>query len=177
MTRIIFVYGMLAGVVTISSMLLGMSMSAHSVWAGYAIMLAALSLIFIGIKRYRDAELGGVIRFPTALGVGLGIALVASMFYVAGWELYMYLTNYTFFDSYAKSVIAAKRASGASAAEIAKLTSEMTAMGKHYAEPLYRMVMTLFEILPVGVVVALISAALLRMRNFLPTRGLAKAER
>lgn len=171
MIRIIVVYGAIAGAVTITSMLLGMSLGAHSVWAGYVIMLAALSLIFIGIKRYRDTELGGVIRFPAALGVGLGIALVASVVYVVGWELYMYLTNYTFFASYAQSIIAAKRASGASAADIAKLTAEMTAMGEHYAEPLYRMVMTLFEILPVSVVVALISAALLRNSRLLALRG------
>jgi hypothetical protein len=150
---------------------LSMWLGAGSMLTGYLIMLAAFSLIFIGIKRCRDTELGGVIRFWTALGVGLGIALVASAIYVAGWELYMYLTNYTFFDSYAKGVIAAKRASGASAAEIAKLTREMAAMGRQYAEPLYRMVMTLFEILPVGVVVALISAALLRNSRFLSMRG------
>lgn len=168
MTRIVVVYGLLGGAVAIAGLVVGMKLGVESVWAGYVIMLAALSLIFIGIKRYRDTELGGVIRFPTALGIGLGIALVASLIYVAGWEVYMYLTNYTFFDSYAKDVIAAKRASGASAAQIAQLTREMTAMGKQYAEPLYRMVMTLFEILPVGVVVALISAALLRNSRFLP---------
>lgn len=171
MTRIVVVYGAIAGAVIIASSALTISLGVEPLWAGYAIMLAAFSLIFIGIKRYRDAELGGVIRFPAALGVGLGIALIASVIYVAGWELYMYLTNYTFFDTYAKSAIAAKRASGASAADIAKLTAEMTAMGQQYAQPLYRMVMTLFEILPVGVIVALIAAALLRNSKFLSLRG------
>jgi hypothetical protein len=174
MTRIAVVYGVLAGAVTISSMITGMLLdTGHSLLLGYVIMLAALTLIFIGVKRYRDAELGGVIRFLPALGMGLGIAFVASLIYVAGWEIYMWATGYTFFASYANSVIAAKQAQGASPAEIAELTKQMAAMGQQYGQPLYRMVMTLFEILPVAVVVALISAALLRMRSFLPARAAA----
>ena len=40
-------------------------------------MIVALSVIFLGVKRYRDQELGGVIRFGTAFMLGLGIAAVA----------------------------------------------------------------------------------------------------
>ena len=43
---------------------------------GYAIMLVALTAVFLGVKHYRDKEKGGVIRFLPALGVGLGISAV-----------------------------------------------------------------------------------------------------
>ncbi len=181
MTRIIFVFGGLAGAVIIAStildILLGVGHSKMHLpeWVdyviGYVIMLAGLTLVFVGVKRYRDVALGGVIRFTTALGVSLGIAAVSSAIYVLGWEAYLWATGYTFFNDYAKSVIDAKRAAGASPAEIAKLTAAMAEMSREYARPLNRMVMTLFEIAPVGVVVAVISAGLIRMRGFLPARG------
>lgn len=174
MTRIILVYGVLAGAVIIASMILTIVLHAgHSMLLGYTIMLAALTLIFVGVKRYRDVERGGVIGFLPALGVGLGIALVASVIYVAVWEIYMWTTGYSFFADYAKSVIDAKRAQGATPAELAALSAQMQEMGRQYAQPLYRMMTTLIEILPVGVVVALISAVLLRMRGFLPARAAA----
>lgn len=175
MNRIILVYGVLAGLICIFFIALDIVLQADSgggsVWLGYLIMLAALSLVFAGVKRYRDIERGGVVRFWNAAGVGLGIALVSGIIYVMGWEAYLWATDYSFFPDYAKSVIDAKRASGASAAEIAQLTREMTEMGKNYARLPYRAIMTLVEILPVGVFMSLVSAALLRNTGFLPYRG------
>ncbi len=40
-----------------------------------------------------------------------------------------------------------------------------------YAKPWYRMPMTFAEIFPVGILVSLVSAALLRNPRFLPARG------
>ena len=175
MGRFVLIYGILAGVISISLILVSFVLECESgtgsVWVGYLIMLAALSLVFAGIKRYRDIELGGVIRFWAATGMGLGIAVVSAVVYAIGWEVYLWLTDYSFFPEYAKATIEAKRAAGASTAEIAKLTGEMADLGKHYSQPLYRMVMTLLEILPVGVVVSFISAAALRKHRFLPYRG------
>lgn len=174
MGRIIWVYGSIAGIILATSFWIGYVLGAeiddHSPITGYLIMLVALSLVFVGVKRYRDTVHGGVIRFSKAFGVGIGIAGVASIFYVLGWEAYMYATNYSFMDAYIQSVIAASQAAGAPAAEIAKLTREMNAFKSDYANPLYRMAITLSEIAPVGLIVALISAALLRNGRFLPTR-------
>ena len=171
MTRIILVYGILAGAITIASIILGILLHApHAEWLGYLIMLVALSLIFMGVKRYRDGPRGGVVRFGEAFGVGLGIAAVASVMYVLGWELYLWATNYSFITSYAQSVIAAKKAAGASPRELATVAAEMGAMVKQYANPLNRMGMTIMEILPVSVAVALLSAGVLRFSKVLPAR-------
>ena len=174
MGRIIGVYGTISGLVLASSFLVGWLMGAeiddHNVFVGYTIMLVALSMVFIGVKKYRDTVLGGVIRFWPAVGVGLGIAAVASLFYVIGWEIYMYATDYSFMGAYVDSTIAAKQAAGAPAAEIAKLTAEMKAFEAQYANPLFRVAITLAEIAPVGMLVALISAALLRKSSFMPAK-------
>jgi hypothetical protein len=166
------VYGVIAGAIAIGAMSIDMELGVHSLLVGYLILLAALSLIFVGIKRYRDVALGGVIRFTTAVGLGLGIAAVASLVYVIGWEIYLWSTDYSFFGQYVGAEIEAKRAAGASAAELARIQSEMGAMVEQYnSQPLMRFMFTIIEIFPVGLVVTLVSAALLRNSRFLPARS------
>lgn len=175
MGRIITIYGSIAGIILASSFAIGYvtgaGMDDHNVITGYLIMLVALGFVFIGVKRYRDTVRGGVIGFGAALGVGLGIAGVASLFYVLGWEAYMYATNFTFINAYIDSVIAAKQAANVPAVELARFTAEMNAFRADYAKPLFRMMVTFTEIAPVGLVIALISAALLRNSRFLPARA------
>lgn len=48
----------------------GHSPAPYGVVLGYLTMLIALSAVFVAIKRHRDADLGGVIRFWPAFGLG-----------------------------------------------------------------------------------------------------------
>jgi polyferredoxin len=172
MTRLILTYGLISGLVVIAGIIGTMQMSGgHSLWLGYLIMLVALSSILVGVKQHRDQALGGVIGFGPALLVGLGIAVVAGLAYVAVWEVYMAATHYTFMDQYTAQILAAKRAAGVTGAAYAKVGAEMETMRRQYANPLYRMGMTFMEIFPVGLLIALASAALLRNPRFLPARS------
>lgn len=172
MGRIILVYGVIAGVTVAVLMRLSMILTPEGgtmgMVLGFSSMIVALSFVFVGVKKYRDVELGGVIRFWKALGVGFGIALIAGCFYVAAWELYLYLTNYTFMDEYTQVIIDQARAAGKSPAELAKLTTEMDGYKAIYANPFSRMAMTFTEISPIVVLMPLLSAALLRNSRFMP---------
>jgi predicted enzyme related to lactoylglutathione lyase len=137
---------------------------------GYLIMLIALSAVFVAIKRHRDADLGGVIKFWPAFGLGLGISFIAGVLYVISWESACAIAHLDFAGSYAKAMIAQQQAKGVSAEALAKLTAEMEHFKVQYANPLYRWPMTFMEIFPVGVLVSLVSAALLRNSRFLPPR-------
>jgi hypothetical protein len=175
MKRIIAVYGCIAGVILVigfeGSMATGlMSHDAGGMVLGYTIMLVALSMVFVGVKKYRDEQLGGVIRFGTAVRLGFGIAAVAALFYVLGWEAYLYATDYSFMPDYTAAAIEAQRAAGASAAELAALETEMAGYVEMYANPLTRMAMTLVEIAPVALLAPLLSAALLCNPRFMPAR-------
>lgn len=178
MTRTILTYGLISGMVIILGMIatIVFDLGNHhtNVWLGYLIMLVGLSAILLGVRQYRE-RLGGVIKFTTAFGVGLGIAVVASLAYVAIWEVYMALTHYTFMDSYVSGTLAAKRAAGVTGAAYAKAVAQLDAMRVQYANPLYRMPMTFVEIFPVGLIVAVVAAALLRNPRFLPVRTRAAA--
>lgn len=172
MGRIIAVYGVIAGVIVAIGMFINMnfiaSHGAMGMVAGYLSMLVALIFVFLGVKRYRDVDLGGVIGFWKALGVGLGIGLVASVFYILGWELYMWQTGGTYLTDYIARTVEDMRAAGTPAAEIAKFSADMGAMSERYKNPLFRMALTLTEILPVALLVSIVSAALLRRSSFMP---------
>lgn len=171
MFRTMLIYGTISGVVIIAVMLLGMGVGQGSEWFGYLTMLVVLSLIFVGVKRYRDSQLGGVIKFLPALGLGLGIAAVAGVFYVLSWELSLYLTDYAFIESYHDSMKASYEAKGLAEAELAEKLENLAGMMASYRNPLFRLPMTFMEMFPVGVVVALISAGLLRNPKVFPARA------
>lgn len=137
---------------------------------GYLIMIVALSLIFVAVKRYRDNQLGGVIRFSTAFLLGLGITAVASVIYVAGWEVNLRLTDYAFAEDYSRSVIAAKRAEGVEGDALEAEIAKMEEFQRQYRNPLFRLPVTFLEIFPVGLLIALIAAAVLRKSEVLPAR-------
>jgi hypothetical protein len=169
------IYGGIAGaiVVSIISATIAMGMPTHntSVLIGYLIMLAALSLIFVGVKRYRDVECGGVIRFGRAFGLGLGMAVVAAVIYAIGWEVFVAVTGLDFMAGYTRDIIEGMRAEGASQAAIDAKLVEMREMSAMFANPVYRIPMIFIEIFPVGLLVALVSAALLRNPKLLPARA------
>lgn len=175
MSRTILIFGTAAGLLVVVPMFLLLANAepgspATSHFTGYLIMLLALSLIFFGVKRLRDRELGGVIRFVPALLVGLGISAVAGVIYVIGWEITLAVTDFAFVDTYTTAAVEAARARGASATDIAAVIAKMDEFRRQYANPLIRLPMTFVEIFPVGVLVSLISAALLRNSRFLPAR-------
>lgn len=168
-------YGGLAGaiVVGIISATIAMDMSNHStsIWVGYTIMLLALSLIFVGVKRYRDIECGGIIRFGPAFVLGLGMAAVAALIYAIGWEAYLAFSGKDFMADYSAGILEGMRAEGASAAAIEAKAAEMRDLAESYRNPLFRFPLTFVEIFPVGLLIALVSAGLLRNPKLLPARG------
>ena len=172
MKRTIWLYGSISGAVIIGRMIVTMSLDlADSEWLGYLTMIVALSVIFLGVKRYRDQELGGVIRFGTVFMLGLGIAAVASLVYVILWEVYLSATDYAFMRDYTQSILAAREAEGLSGTALQVVIDSMNELEAQYANPLFRLPMTFLEIFPVGLVVALGAAAVLRNSKVLPAHG------
>jgi hypothetical protein len=175
MSRIILKFGIAAGLIVAVPMCLLIANAepgsvATSHFTGYLIMLLALSLVFFGVKRLRDRELGGVIRFMPAFLAGLGISAVAGVIYVIGWEITLAVTDFAFIDSYSNAAVEAARAKGGSAADIEAVIVQMGEFRRQYANPFFRLPVTFIEIFPVGLLVSLISAALLRNSRFLPAR-------
>src|SRR5690242_14154557 len=110
-------YGALSGAIIIGVLIAGIVISREhsdghlfsSQFFGYLVMLVALSMIFVAIREHRNKRLGGVIKFLPAFGMGLLIAFIAGVIYVAGWEAYLAATHYTFMDNYTAHLIEARR--------------------------------------------------------------------
>ncbi len=173
MLKTALIHGAIAGSIVIATMVIGFLLGADhddsSLFLGYTIMIVALSLIFIAIKGHRDRQ-GGVIKFGPAFVLGLMVAAVAGVFYVIGWEGYLAATDYTFMDGYVAAAIEAKKAAGLAGAALEAEIAKLEQMKTQYANPLFRMPMTFLEIFPVGLVIALISAAILRNPRAFPAR-------
>ena len=181
MLKKILSYGLVAGlIVGVPLSWITVSINGHTMmrWGmviGYLIMLIGLSTVFVAIKRHRDTDLGGVIKFWPAFGLGLGISFIAGILYVLSWEAAVAITHLDFASDYSKAMIAQQQAKGVSAEALAKLTAQMEQFKIQYANPLYRLPMTFAEIFPVGALVSLVSAALLRNSRFLPARPAGSA--
>ena len=169
MLRKILLYGFVAGLV-VGAALFGMAVTqavAHGpvgMAIGYLTMLIALSAIFVAVKRHRDIDLGGVIRFWPAFGLGLGITVVAGFIYVLAWEAALAVNGGP--DAFVQLMIDQQRAEGASAADL----SAIEAFRPMYANPLLRLPITFSEIFPVGLLISVVAAVLLRNPRFLPLR-------
>ena len=179
MLKTILTFGGVAGLIAggaLSAAVLGVGgHGSSSMVTGYLIMLVAFATIPVAIKRRRDRDGGGVIRFWPAFGLGLGISMVAGVIYAAAWDVACAMAGVDFAADYSRALVAQKRASGTSAAEIAALEAQMAGFRRSYANPLYRWPMTFAEIFPVGVLVSLVSAAALRNPRFLPARRAVQA--
>ena len=176
MLRTILIYGVIAGAIVgvplsvLTLTMSGQAMMHYGMLVGYLIMLIALSAIFLAIKRHRDVDLGGVIKFWPALALGLGISVLAGVIYVIAWEVSCAIAHADFAGAYARAMIAEQQAKGVSGPALARFKAEMEQFKVQYANPLYRWPMTFIEIFPVGVIVSLVSAGLLRNSRFMPAR-------
>ena len=170
MKRIVWTFGLIAGAILAAMMLLTLPFHDEigfdrALVVGYASMVGAFLLVFFGIRSYRDNVAGGSIGFGRALAVGSLIVAVASACYVATWEVAYFNFAHDYLDKYQAHEIQKARSSGASQAELDKQIAEMQRMARLYQNPVFNVAITFLEPLPVGLVIALVSAGVLSRRR------------
>lgn len=131
---------------------------------GYAAIIVAFSLIFFGIKNFRDRQNNGSITFAQAFKAGFLMALVASTMYVAIWLFYYYIFIPGFFDQYVQHILYEAKLKGLTEGEIAEKAKEMAEYKELYKNPLFVILLSYTEVLPIATVIALISAFILRRK-------------
>ena len=136
----------------------------HSYLVGYAAIVASFLLVYFGVRSYRNNVGGGRISFGRAFAVGICITLITCLFYVATWEIIFHFYMPDFMVKYSAAVIQKMHAAGASEAAIQAKTLALQASTESYKNPLVRIPMTFMEPFPVGLLITLISAAVLRKK-------------
>lgn len=174
MKKLIIIHGLIAGTIVSAIMLFSVNYYSHcegnmdysiSMLIGYASMLLAFSLVFVGIRNYRDKLNQGVISFAKAFKIGIMIVLIASTMYVVSWMIANYFFIPDFMDKYVAHSLDELKASGASPEEIEKQAKEMSDFAARYKNPLFKALITYAEILPVGLIVTLICSLILKKKT------------
>ena len=142
---------------------------------GYTTMILAFMLVFFGIRSYRENVGGGNITFGRAFSVGVLITLITCVGYVVAWEIIYFKFMPDFVDKYASYMVEKARASGASQQVIDAKLQQMTSLKAMYDNPFINAAMTFTEPFPIGLIVTLISAAILRKKTIAATRDEGRA--
>jgi hypothetical protein len=169
MKKTVLTFGVISGAVS-SLLMLGTLPFMHRIGfdkgliVGYTAIVASFLPIFFGIRAYRERS-GGTLTFGRGFAIGLLITLISCAFYVATWEVIYFKFWPGFADEWSAYAIGEARASGASAAAIEQTRQQMADMKRILDNPLTNAAYTFIEPLPVGLLVTLISAGVLRRRS------------
>jgi hypothetical protein len=181
MKRIVLIFGLISGAISSAMMFATVPFMENSSFdpdrgeiIGYTAIFLSFLLVFFGIRSYRENN-GGTVTFGRAFSVGILITLISCVFYVASWEIIYYNFIPDFADKYAVRKVASMRQKGASAAAIAKTQKEMASLKELYSNPLINVGMTFIEPFPVGLLMTLLSAGILRKRSSTPSSPVAAA--
>jgi len=169
MKKTVLIFGLISGFII--SILMSLSLlfakkigSGHSLALGYTIMVASFLLIYFGIRSYRDNSLAGQISFGRAFACGLLITLITTVFYVATWEILYFNFMPHFMDSYFAAEIHKVQSAGLDPATTAAQVAAIQHSQQLYQNPFVNMAYTAIEPLPVGIIITLFSAAILRRK-------------
>lgn len=169
MKKTVLTFGLISGAVS-SVMMVATLPFAHKIGfnkaliVGYTSIILAFLLVFFGIRSYRDNVGNGHITFGKAFAVGICITLISCAFYVATWQVLYFNFMPDFLDEYNTQAVEKLRASGATAAAIDAQLQEMKKFRELYQNPFFNAAVTLIEPLPVGLVITLLSAGILKKR-------------
>lgn len=171
MKRNIIVCGLIAGAIVSIMMVTSANLCytsgdfEGSMVAGYASMILAFSLIFVAVKNFRDKFNGGTVTFGEAFKIGLYISLIASSVYVLVWLVDYYLFIPDFMEKYSATMIKHSTESGATPAEMKETIAEMDSYKEMYKNPLFVILLTYTEILPIGLIVSVLCAFILKRKT------------
>ena len=169
MKKTILTFGLISGVVISVLMIATVPFGdrlgiGHSYLVGYTTMILAFLLVYFGIRSYRDNFGDGHISFGKAFVIGISTTLISSLCYVVTWEIIYFKFMPDFMDKYGAYAIQKLQASGASAAAIQAKVEEIKRYKVLEDNPLTNAAMTFLEPFPVGLIITLASAAILRRK-------------
>jgi hypothetical protein len=165
--KTILTFGLISG--GLISLMMGLTVPfqdklGHSYVIGYTTIVLSLMLTFFGVRSYRDNIQNGHITFGKAFLVGLSITVISCLCYVVTWEIIYFNFMPDFMDKYGAHILQKMQASGATAAAIQQKSEEINKLKVMYKNPLFNAAITFIEPFPVGLVITLLSAAVLRKK-------------
>lgn len=169
MKKTIITFGLISGV--ISSLMMAATVPFagkisfdKGLIVGYTGIVLSFLLVFFGIRSYRDNYGNGQITFSKAFAVGISITVISCICYVVTWEIIYFNFLPDFMDKYGAHMVERAKASGASDAAVLAKVEQAKRYKEIYDNPLTNAAMTFIEPFPVGLVITVISAAVLKRK-------------
>jgi hypothetical protein len=169
MRKIIVTFGLISGAISSLMMIAVVTFGGRigfdrgAIIGNTSIVLSFL-MVFVGIRTYRDNIGDGQITFLKAFTVGLSITLISCIFYVVTWEVIYYNFLPGFWDAYGAHLVEKLTASGASPAAIQAKLQQVRKYKELYKNPFFNAVLTFIHPFPIGLVITLFSALVLRRK-------------
>jgi hypothetical protein len=178
--RIVLTFGLVSGALLSGMMLVSVPFMDRIGFdkgevIGYTTMVLAFIMVFFGVRSYRDTVLDGTIGFGRAFQVGILITLISCVCYVATWQVIYYKMAPDFVEKYTAHVLDKARASGATDQQLAVQRAQMTKFMELYKNPLVNVAITFVEPFPVGLVITIVCAGILRRKRAAPAGHPANA--
>ena len=170
MKKVVLTFGFLSGAVAAVMMFMTLPFAERigfdrSIIVGYTTIVISMLFVYFGVRSYRDNVLGGHMTFGRGFTAGLLIAVISSLCYVAAWLVMFYGFMPEFGTQYAAYLVDSARANGGSQAEIDAAIKQGEQAQEMLANPLINAAVSFTEPFPVGLLVALISAAVLKRKS------------
>ncbi|HEX6729030.1 MAG TPA: DUF4199 domain-containing protein [Pyrinomonadaceae bacterium] len=170
MKKIVLTFGLIGGAIAVlmtfvSIPLVGRVPFEYLTAIGYTIFVACFLMVFFGIRSYRDNVAGGTITFGRAFKVGILITLISCGIYVMTWDFIYHRFLPNFLDQYSSYVVEKMRAQGATQEELNQTIQQNEQFKEWYKNPFLRYAMMMMEAFPVGLLITLLSAFILRRKQ------------
>ena len=167
MKKIVLTFGLISGAIAALMMLvttpfIGRVPFEYLTVIGYTIFVTCFLMVFFGIRSYRQNVGGGTITFGRAFKVGILITLISCVIYVISWEFIYQNFLPDFLEKYTNYLVEEQRAAGATQEQLNLMVQENQKFIEMYKNPLIRFASSMMEAFPVGLLMTLLSAGILR---------------
>jgi hypothetical protein len=169
MKKTVLTFGLISGAISAAMMLVTIPFADAIGWEkgeilGYTTIVLSALLVFFGVRSYRENVGGGHLSFGRGFAVGIMITLISSACYVGTWEFVYYKLMPNFAEKYAAHMVERAKASGTSQQKIDEAERQARQFKQMYDNPVINVAMTFTEVFPIGLVVTLLSAGILRRK-------------
>jgi len=173
MKKTVLTFGLISGTIFAAMMLLTVPFADKIGFdkgeiLGYTTIVLSALLIFFGIRSYRESTGGGRMTFGRGFAVGILITLISSACYVGTWEFIYFKLMPGFAEKYSAHMVEQAKASGESQQKIDERMKKAKEFKVMYNKPIINIAMTFMEVFPIGLVVTLASAGILRKKGAVP---------
>jgi hypothetical protein len=170
MRTIVLKYGTISGLIASALMFISLiienksGFGSSSVVMGFIGMVLAFIPLYFGIREYRQTVGEGYVTFLKALNIGILIVVISGVFYTLSWMVIYYWVTPDFADKYCAAMVDQMKTASRPQKEIDQVVAEMTKYKEMCKNPFVLAAYTFPESLPMGIIISLICAGVLRKK-------------